>query len=99
MPVSVWTSTLKRTIQTAEHLPFPKLRWKVPPSARAPQDSTYIRLPYVLCNMPACAVQLCYGSLRSLRSHLSRIFSSVDDGVAVGQYAPEKGLHAASKNG
>ncbi|KAK9833381.1 hypothetical protein WJX81_000334 [Elliptochloris bilobata] len=28
MPVSVWTSTLKRTIQTAEHLPFPKLRWK-----------------------------------------------------------------------
>lgn len=29
MPVSVWTSTLKRTIQTAEHLPFPKLRWKV----------------------------------------------------------------------
>ena len=30
MPVSVWTSTLRRTIQTAEHLPFPKLRWKVP---------------------------------------------------------------------
>eukprot|EP00884_Botryococcus_braunii_P005345 jgi/Botrbrau1/14811/Bobra.0332s0004.1 len=29
MPVSVWTSTLKRTIQTAESLPFPKLRWKV----------------------------------------------------------------------
>ena len=29
MPVSVWTSTLKRTIQTAELLPFPKLRWKV----------------------------------------------------------------------
>ena len=29
MPVSVWTSTLRRTIQTAEHLPFPKLRWKV----------------------------------------------------------------------
>uniref|UniRef100_A0A061SGZ3 6-phosphofructo-2-kinase / fructose-2,6-bisphosphatase n=1 Tax=Tetraselmis sp. GSL018 TaxID=582737 RepID=A0A061SGZ3_9CHLO len=28
MPVSVWTSTLKRTIQTAEFLPFPKLRWK-----------------------------------------------------------------------
>ena len=28
-PVSVWTSTLKRTIQTAEHLPFPKLRWKL----------------------------------------------------------------------
>mmetsp|Transcript_22383 Transcript_22383/g.48915 ORF Transcript_22383/g.48915 Transcript_22383/m.48915 type:complete len:250 (+) Transcript_22383:304-1053(+) len=26
--ISVWTSTLKRTIQTAEHLPFPKLRWK-----------------------------------------------------------------------
>ena len=31
MPVSVWTSTLRRTIQTAEHLPFPKLRWKVSP--------------------------------------------------------------------
>ncbi len=29
MPVSVWTSTLKRTIQTAEFIPFPKLRWKV----------------------------------------------------------------------
>ena len=24
----VWTSTLKRTIQTARHIPFPKLRWK-----------------------------------------------------------------------
>ena len=31
MPVSVWTSTLRRTIQTAELLPFPKLRWKVSP--------------------------------------------------------------------
>ncbi|CAG9464718.1 unnamed protein product [Pedinophyceae sp. YPF-701] len=29
LPVSVWTSTLRRTIATAEHLPFPKLRWKV----------------------------------------------------------------------
>eukprot|EP00891_Asterochloris_glomerata_P000953 jgi/Astpho2/953/gw1.00016.135.1_t len=29
MPVSVWTSTLRRTIQTAEGLPFPKLRWKM----------------------------------------------------------------------
>lgn len=28
VPLSVWTSTLKRTISTAEHLPFPKLRWK-----------------------------------------------------------------------
>mmetsp|Transcript_6882 Transcript_6882/g.17136 ORF Transcript_6882/g.17136 Transcript_6882/m.17136 type:complete len:656 (-) Transcript_6882:490-2457(-) len=28
IPVSVWTSTLKRTIQTAAYLPFPKLRWK-----------------------------------------------------------------------
>lgn len=28
LPVSVWTSTLKRTIQTAETMPFPKLRWK-----------------------------------------------------------------------
>ncbi|KAG1672615.1 hypothetical protein FOA52_002095 [Chlamydomonas sp. UWO 241] len=27
-PLSVWTSTLKRTIQTANYLPFPKLRWK-----------------------------------------------------------------------
>eukprot|EP00798_Chlamydomonas_sp_ICE-L_P009745 gene9745-7620_t len=26
--LSVWTSTLKRTIQTADNLPFPKLRWK-----------------------------------------------------------------------
>lgn len=26
--VAVWTSTLKRTIQTARLLPFPKLRWK-----------------------------------------------------------------------
>lgn len=26
--VSCWTSTLKRTIQTAKHVPFPKLRWK-----------------------------------------------------------------------
>jgi len=29
IPVSVWTSTLKRTIESAAHLPFPKLRWKV----------------------------------------------------------------------
>ena len=29
MPVIVWTSTLQRTIHTAERLPFPKLRWKV----------------------------------------------------------------------
>lgn len=28
MPVSVWTSTLKRTIHTANFLPYPKLRWK-----------------------------------------------------------------------
>jgi hypothetical protein len=28
LPMSVWTSTLKRTIQTARHLPFPKLQWK-----------------------------------------------------------------------
>ena len=28
-PVVVWSSTLQRTIQTAELLPFPKLRWKV----------------------------------------------------------------------
>ena len=35
MPVSVWTSTLRRTIQTAEAIPFPKLRWKVlPPHTR-----------------------------------------------------------------
>lgn len=26
--VSCWTSTLKRTIQTAKHVPFPLLRWK-----------------------------------------------------------------------
>ena len=29
VPVVVWTSTLQRTIQTAERLPFPKLRWNV----------------------------------------------------------------------
>jgi 6-phosphofructo-2-kinase/fructose-2,6-biphosphatase len=28
VPVSVWTSTLKRTIATANYLPYPKLRWK-----------------------------------------------------------------------
>ena len=28
LPVSCWTSTLQRTIQTAKHVPFPKLRWK-----------------------------------------------------------------------
>ena len=28
MPVSVWTSTLRRTIATANYLPYPKLRWK-----------------------------------------------------------------------
>ncbi|EGG09789.1 uncharacterized protein MELLADRAFT_95280 [Melampsora larici-populina 98AG31] len=27
-PLTVWTSTLKRTIQTAKHLPYPKLTWK-----------------------------------------------------------------------
>ena len=26
--LNVWTSTLRRTIQTAEHLPYPKLSWK-----------------------------------------------------------------------
>lgn len=28
IPMSVWTSTLKRTIQTAKNVPFPQLRWK-----------------------------------------------------------------------
>eukprot|EP00877_Chromochloris_zofingiensis_P010699 jgi/Chrzof1/5883/Cz16g19090.t1_FBP3A[v5.2] len=28
VPVSVWTSTLRRTIMTANYLPYPKLRWK-----------------------------------------------------------------------
>eukprot|EP00210_Caulerpa_lentillifera_P001990 g1908.t1 len=28
VPLSIWTSTLQRTIQTAQYLPFPKLRWK-----------------------------------------------------------------------
>lgn len=28
LAVSCWTSTLRRTIQTAKHVPFPKLRWK-----------------------------------------------------------------------
>jgi 6-phosphofructo-2-kinase / fructose-2,6-biphosphatase 3 len=28
LPVSCWTSTLRRTIQTAKHVPFPTLRWK-----------------------------------------------------------------------
>ncbi|KAG6335222.1 hypothetical protein ID866_3867 [Astraeus odoratus] len=27
-PLTVWTSTLQRTIQTAQYLPFPKLTWK-----------------------------------------------------------------------
>ncbi|KAI0318057.1 bifunctional 6-phosphofructo-2-kinase/fructose-2,6-bisphosphate 2-phosphatase [Amylostereum chailletii] len=27
-PLTVWTSTLQRTIQTAENLPYPKLTWK-----------------------------------------------------------------------
>ncbi|RDB25867.1 Fructose-2,6-bisphosphatase [Hypsizygus marmoreus] len=27
-PLTVWTSTLRRTIQTAESLPYPKLTWK-----------------------------------------------------------------------
>ena len=40
MPVSVWTSTLKRTIQTAELLPFPKLRWKVRAGAPPPASSS-----------------------------------------------------------
>lgn len=29
IPVAVWTSTLRRTIMTARHLPLAKLRWKV----------------------------------------------------------------------
>ena len=28
LPISCWTSTLRRTIQTARLIPFPKLRWK-----------------------------------------------------------------------
>jgi hypothetical protein len=28
VPVSIWTSTLRRTIATANYLPYPKLRWK-----------------------------------------------------------------------
>jgi broad specificity phosphatase PhoE len=26
--MQVWTSTLRRTIQTAQYLPYPKLTWK-----------------------------------------------------------------------
>lgn len=28
VPLSVWTSTLKRTIQTVKHLHYPKTSWK-----------------------------------------------------------------------
>ena len=85
MPVSVWTSTLKRTIQTAEHLPFPKLRWKVPPSVRLVQNSTCFRLPYVLCMKPASAVQLCMLVACGLCRPVSAIRSAVlKDGPAVG---------------
>ena len=28
VPLSVWTSTVRRTILTAKYLPYPKLRWK-----------------------------------------------------------------------
>ncbi|RHZ45421.1 hypothetical protein Glove_680g32 [Diversispora epigaea] len=27
-PLTVWTSTMRRTIQTSEYLPYPKLQWK-----------------------------------------------------------------------
>ncbi len=27
-PLTVWTSTLRRTLQTSERLPYPKLSWK-----------------------------------------------------------------------
>lgn len=27
-PLTVWTSSMTRTIQTARHLPFPKKQWK-----------------------------------------------------------------------
>lgn len=46
MPVSVWTSTLQRTIQTAEQLPFPKLRWKVRPAVFSSVSA--------LCNSSLC---------------------------------------------
>src|SRR5690606_29788921 len=28
VPLAVWTSTFKRTIQTVKHLPYPKTSWK-----------------------------------------------------------------------
>jgi len=40
-PVCVWTSTLKRTIETAGHLPFPKLRWKALDEIHAGQFDSY----------------------------------------------------------
>ena len=53
MPVSVWTSTLKRTIQTAELLPFPKLRWKVRAGGPAPAHKHLRPTSSMLLMIPA----------------------------------------------
>ena len=50
MPVSVWTSTLRRTIQTAESVPFPKLRWKVCTSSVWLGEALYYLLSCSLLN-------------------------------------------------
>ena len=51
MPVSVWTSTLKRTIQTAELLPFPKLRWKVRTGALGPARHRFMACKQLLMDV------------------------------------------------
>jgi hypothetical protein len=59
MPVSVWTSTLQRTIQTAEQLPFPKLRWKASPGRNMnDQVQTSGPQPVNTCSMSQACIGL-----------------------------------------
>jgi hypothetical protein len=56
LPVSVWTSTLRRTIATANFLPYPKLRWKALDEIHAVRARARVCVCVCVC---VCACVLC----------------------------------------
>ena len=82
MPVSVWTSTLRRTIQTAELLPFPKLRWKVCPHKVLPAlrllDKRLCTFSHTPVRMSPFTInqEFCDSLSRSARASLSAVLGA-----------------------
>ncbi len=74
--MACWTSTLKRTIETANYLPFPKLRWKALDEIHAGlcDGMTWVakagRLPAAKAGRTAASAAACPGAARAPPPHL-----------------------------